>query len=186
MQLSSVYGQVEDFPNALAIMQLAHAAGLLTEDSEYRRLADLLVFNEVPYRGAQILTAAIEQKAVQVDAKLYEKLANCWLAAGEYDKAVPHLQRAAEMADSGDLFVRLGEVQVQRQDWPGAENALQKGIDKGKLKDVGNAHLWMGIALYSQDKLADARSWFQRASNSEKHRQTARGYLQAIEAKLRS
>ncbi len=64
MQLSSIYGQMEDYPNALAIMQLAYSAGLVTEDSEIRRLADLLLFNDVPYRGAQVLEAAIEKKIV--------------------------------------------------------------------------------------------------------------------------
>ena len=42
MQLSSVYVQMEDYANGLAIMQLAYNVGLLTEDSEIRRLADLL------------------------------------------------------------------------------------------------------------------------------------------------
>ena len=73
----------------------------MTEDSEVRRLADLLLFNDVPYRGAQVLEAAIEKKIVNLDDKLYEKLANCWIAAGEFDKSVPPLQRAAEMATHG-------------------------------------------------------------------------------------
>ena len=121
MQLSSVYGQMEDYPNALAIMQLANSAGLVTEDSEVRRLADLLLFNDVPYRGAQVIEAAIEKKIVNLDDKLYEKLANCWIAAGEFDKSLPPLQRAAEMASTGDTFIRLGEVQVQREDWPACD-----------------------------------------------------------------
>jgi tetratricopeptide (TPR) repeat protein len=87
MQLSSVYGQIEDYANALAVMQLANSAGLVTEDSEVRRLSDLLVFNDVPYRGAQVIEAAIEKKIVNVDEKLYEKLANCWIQAGELDKS---------------------------------------------------------------------------------------------------
>src|SRR5688572_21673137 len=98
MQLSQVYGQLEDYPNALASMQLAHHLGLVTEDAEIRRLADLLVFNGIPYRGGQVLEAAIEQKIVALDEKLYEKLANCWIAAGELDKSVAPLQRAAELA----------------------------------------------------------------------------------------
>jgi hypothetical protein len=40
----------------------------------------------------------------------------------------------------------------------------------------------MGIALFSQKKLTEAKTWFQRASQSEKHRQMSRGYLQLIES----
>ena len=182
MQLSSIYGQMEDYPNALAIMQLANSAGLVTEDGEVRRLADLLLFNDVPYRGAQVIEAAIEKKLVNLDDKLYEKLANCWIAAGEYDKAIPPLQRAAEMAANGDTFIRLGEVQVQREDWAAAIAAVQRGVDKGQLRDPANAQLMLGIAHYSQKNYAAARPFFERSRQSERHRQISDQYLQAIRA----
>jgi tetratricopeptide (TPR) repeat protein len=182
MQLSSVYGQMEDYPNALAIMQLAYSMGLVTEDSEIRRLADLLVFNDVPYRCSQVLETAIDKKAVSLDEKLYEKLANCWIAAGEFDKAIAPLQRTAELAANGDAFVRLGELQVQREDWDAAIAALQRGIDKGQLRDTGNAQLMMGVAHFSQKKFGEARTWLERAQRSDKHRQVATSYLQAINA----
>jgi tetratricopeptide (TPR) repeat protein len=183
MQLSAVYGQQEDYPNALAIMQLAYGAGLVTEDSEIRRLADLLVFNDVPYRGAQVLESAIEKKAVNLDDKVYEKLANCWIAAGELDKSIQPLQRGAELASTGEMFVRLGEVNIQREDWPAAQSALERGLNKGQLKDAANAQLLMGITLYNENKLADAKTWFQRSAQSEKHRQMSRGYMQLIDSK---
>ena len=183
MQLSAVYGQMEDYPNALAIMQLAYGAGLVSEDSEVRRLADLLLFNEVPYRGAQVLEAGIEKKIVKMDDKLYEKLANCWIAAGELEKSLQPLAKGAELASTGELYVRLGEVNIQREDWAAATAALDKGLNKGQLKDAANAQMLMGIALYNQKKLSEAKTWFQRSAQSEKHRQMSRGYLQLIESK---
>ena len=182
MQLSQVYGQLEDYPNALASMQLAYHLGLVTEDAEVRRLADLLVFNGVPYRGGQVLEAAIEQKIVTLDEKLYEKLANCWIAAGELDKSVAPLQRAAELAPTGDTFVRLGEVHAQRRDWPAAIAAIQRGVDKGELKDPGYAELWLGIAHYSQKRFDAAAPFFQRARQSDRHSQVAGNFLEAIRA----
>jgi tetratricopeptide (TPR) repeat protein len=180
LQLSQVYGLIEDYPNALASMQLAHHLGLVTEDADVRRLADLLVFNGIPHRGGQVLEAAIEQKTVTLDEKLYEKLANCWIAAGELDKSIAPLQRAAELAPTGDSFVRLGEVQAQRRDWPAAIATIQRGIDKGGLRDPGNAELWLGIAHYSQHRFDAAVPFFQRARQSDKHRQVAESYLKAI------
>lgn len=182
MQLSSVYGQMEDYPKALAVMQLAYNAGLVTEDAEYRRLADLLVFNQVPYRGAEVLETGIQKKIVTLDDKLYEKLANCWIAAAELDKAIEPLQKGAELSKNGDMYERLGEVQVQREDWAGAVAALQKSIDKGMLKDLGEAQLMMGISYYNQKDMGNAKTWLERAQKSEKHRQIASSYLQAIKA----
>jgi tetratricopeptide (TPR) repeat protein len=182
IQLSSIYGQLEDYPKALAVMQLAYSAGLVNEDQDVRRLADLLMFNDVPYRCAQVLEAGIEKNTVKPDDKLYEKLANCWIAAGEVDKSIPPLTRAAEASSNGDLFVRLGEVQMQREDWSAMQSALQKGLEKGQLKDTGNAQLLMGISLFNQKKCGDAKTWFQKARGIEKTRQMATGYLQLCEA----
>lgn len=182
LQLSSIYGQLEDYPNALASMQIAYNAGLVTEDADIRRLADLLLFNAVPYRGARVLEDAIEKKEVKLDDKLYEKLANCWIAAGEFDKATTPLQRAAELSSTGDLFVRLGELQGQRDDWDAALTALQRGVDKGQLKDPANAQLLIGIAHYSKKDYKEARPFLEKAAQSSKHKQIATSYLQAIKA----
>jgi len=184
LQLSSVYGQLENYAQSLAMLELAYAGGLLTEDSEYRRLSDLLVFSDIPYRGAKVLEDAISQKKVTADSKAYEKLANAWIAAREYEKSIAPLRRAAETSGNGDLFVRLGEVQVQRREWNGAIEAVRLGIEKGGLKDVGNAQLLMGIAYYSQSKPREARDWFVRASQSAKHRQNASQYIQAIDTAM--
>ena len=182
MQLSSVYVQLEDYPNGLAIMQLAYNVGLVTEDADVRRLADLLVFNDVPYRGAQVLEAGIEGKIMTLDDKLYEKLANCWIVAGELDRAIAPLQRAAELAPNGDLFVRLAEVQAQRKDWPAAIAAVQRGVE-GELRDPGSAQLMLGIAHYSQQNYDGAIPFLERARQTDKHRPMAITYLEAIRAR---
>ena len=82
----------------------SRSPGLVTEDAEIRRLTDLLLFNDVPYRGGQILEEAIQKKAVNVDDKVYDKLANCWIAAGELDKAIDPLERGGELASSGERW----------------------------------------------------------------------------------
>jgi Tfp pilus assembly protein PilF len=182
LQLSSVYQEIDDSPKALAVTQLAYMAGLLIEDSEIRRLADLLVYNEIPYRGGQILEQAIAASRITPDAALYEKLANCWMAAGEFDKSVPPLTLGAELAITGDLFVRLGEAQVQREDWTAAQSALEKGLSKGGLEDPGHAQLYMGIVLLKLGKMREAHEWFNRARGIERYRLQAEGYIRYIES----
>jgi tetratricopeptide (TPR) repeat protein len=183
LQLSSVYQQVEDYPHALAVAQLASSAGHVTEDADVRRLADLLLWSGVPYRGGQVLEAAIGRQLVTLDDKLYEKLANCWIAAGELDAAVAPLQRAAELAASGEVFVRLGELHVQREDWAAGIAAVQRGIAKGELRDPGNAELMIGVAHYNQRSYDDAVPYLERARRSDRHRQIAESFLQAIAAR---
>ena len=182
VQLSSVYGQLEQYQKALAIMQLAYDAGLIVDDGEVRRLVDLLLFNNVPYRCGTLLDGAIAKKQVKTDVKIYQKQADCWIAAREYTKAIGPLGRAAEMSPNGDLYVRLGEAQVQLNEWDDASDAILRGINKGGLRDTPYAQLMLGIALYNQKKLSQAEDWFQKAKSSNKQRKTAEGYLQLIRA----
>lgn len=179
-QLSSVYGQLEDYRNSLSVLQVAYNGGIISDDSDIRRLADLQLFNDAPYRCGLMIDEAISKKLVKVDFKLYEKQANCWIAARDFAKAIAPLGRAAEMAGNGDLYVRLGEVQIQRSEWGAAAEALQRGVRKGGLRDTGNAHLLMGIAQFNQKNYAGAKESFGRARNFDKHRKMADGYLQLI------
>ena len=109
-----------------------------------------------------------------------------WIAAGELDKAIEPLQKGGDISSSGDLFVRLGEVHIQRQDWEAAKTAIDRGLSKGQLKDTGSAQLLMGIVLFNEKKLEDARTWFERAEKSPRHKSIAENYLKIIGAQMAS
>ncbi len=182
MQLANVSAMLENYETALPAMQIPYYAELLTEASEYRRLADLLLHQGVPHRAAVMLRDAIVGKRLTGEAEDWERLGNCWLAARDYDRAVGPLRQAASLSDKGDLYQRLAEVHVQREDWPGAVDALVKAMDKGGLKNLPDVQLLMGIALYHQKKLKDARSWFQRAAQHTKTRSQAKGWVRYIDS----
>jgi tetratricopeptide (TPR) repeat protein len=181
VQLAAVNAQMSNFAEAAQSMQLAYYSGLLTEERDLRRLAELLVQIDVPYRAAKILSTAIDKNVFKPDSKTLEFLANCWIQAQEYKKATGPLQAAAEASDSGDLFVRLGQVYSQNEDWSNVATSVRKGIDKGKLKNRGDACLLLGIALYSQKKPEDSIRWFRCALDVESSRKPAEGWLKQID-----
>ncbi len=182
VQLSAVNRQLERYDESLAILEIANMAGLLTTDSDLRPMTDLEAFVGIPHRAATNLEAFIAKGTIKGDEKAYERLAFSWIEAREYKKAVAPLQKAGDMHENGDTFVRLAEVQLQRQDWAGATDALQKAISKGGLKDTGNTQLLMGIAFYSQKQPKEARVWFQRAATHDKQKKQAEAWLKHIEA----
>jgi tetratricopeptide (TPR) repeat protein len=183
LRLASLYQQQEEYAQALAAMQIAYNAGYLEQDSEYQRLSDMLRFNDIPYRAARVLKTAMDDEKVEADSETYEKLANAWIQARDFDEAIPPLTRAAELADNGDLFMRLGQVQIQREEWQEAADALQEAIEKGDLEDPGQTNLLMGIALFNLDRLGDAREYFQRATRSEQQREMASDYVKLIDSR---
>jgi tetratricopeptide (TPR) repeat protein len=180
LQLSSVYGRLGDYGNALAIMQVAYNGGMLTESGEILRLADLLLFNEVPLRAAQVLDEAMEAGTIRPAETAYAKLGEAWLAAGDFDRAVAPLEQAAQLSLTGDRFVRLGEAQLEREDSAAAEAALSRAIAKGGLMDLGEAQFLMGVALYAQGRYAEARPWFEQSRAEPRHHDVSERYLRVI------
>jgi tetratricopeptide (TPR) repeat protein len=181
MQLSSVYSTQEKYDLALATMEVAYYGGLLTEASEYRRLADLAINQNLPYRAAQILSRAIADKKLESDAKDMEKLGNCWAASRHLDKAIPPLNQAASLSESGDLYLRVAEIHEEREEWQKAVDAVSHAVEKGKLKNAAEAEILMGVAFINQKKLKEARTRFQKAAQDERKRNEAQGWLRYIE-----
>lgn len=167
VQLSLIYGASDDYHESLAVQQLAYAQGLLVEDRELRRLARSYLYNEMPFQAARVLEQGVENGAIEEDTEALELLGNSWISAREYARALPPLKRAAAIADDGALYVRLGQVLVQRESWSEAVAALTKALGKGGLEDEGRAKLLLAIALYSDGRLGEARAWFTRAAQHE-------------------
>lgn len=184
MSLSTVHGALGNYEEAAIPLQLAYEQGLLTEDDHLRRLGQLLLFLNLPYRAAEVLEDGLEEEVIDVDSDVLAMLSNSWIAAREYEAAVDPLERAAAMSDDGELYIRLAQVHVQRENWDGATGALRKALDKGSLGQTGDAHLLMGIALYSQKRPGEARRWFQNASGYDSSEEEARIWLNHIDQEL--
>jgi tetratricopeptide (TPR) repeat protein len=181
MQLSLIYGARGDYERALRIQQLAYAQDLLTKGDELRRLARTYLFHQLPYPAAQVLERGLEEGQIETNRKVLELLGNSWIAAREYEKSMEPLQRAADMAEDGRLYLRLGQVHVQREDWSEATALIQKAIEKGGLEDAGKAHLLLGISYYSDDHPESARSAFAHARDHESTRTDANAWLDHID-----
>jgi Tfp pilus assembly protein PilF len=186
LQLSTVHGALEHYQESLVQLQLAYAQGILTEDAELRRLAELLLFLELPYRAAGVMELGLVEDRVKRDTEAYELLSNSRIAAREFGAAVAPLEQAAELAEDGELYIRLAQVHLQGEDWEAAADSIRRAMNKGGLKSEGDAKLLMGIAYYSQKKPQQALTWFGRASRHEESAQEANVWLRYIERELQS
>ncbi|MGH7802788.1 MAG: tetratricopeptide repeat protein, partial [Candidatus Binatia bacterium] len=182
LQLSAVHAQLGAFDQAAVPLQLAYYGGLLTEHQDIERLSQILLRIGIPYRAGQLLGEAISKSKIPATAKSYELLANCWVAAREFEKSIDPLRKAANLSDDGELFLRLAEVYVQKEDWGNASEATRQALAKGKIKNAGNAQVLMGIAAYNQKKVDEAKTWFERSRGHAENRQQADGWLAHIES----
>ena len=181
VQLSLIYGARENYRHSLSVQQVAYLQDLLTEDAELRRLARSYLFGNLPYQAAKVLDKGLQEEVIEPDAAAYELLANSWIAAREYDRSLPPLRRAADLSKGGKLFVRLGQVHLQREEWKEAASMLEKAVAKGDLDNPGNALLLLGISHYNAERVGTARTYFVKARQHEKTRPEAERWLKHLE-----
>lgn len=182
LQLSAYHGLLENHAAALAVLELAQHAGLITAEAELLRLADLAAVNGIPYRCASVMTRGLERAQIAPSEEAYKRTGNCWLAARELDRSLAPLTHAAELGMSGDNFLRLAEVQAQREDWEAVVSAADRGIAKGRLEDPGKAYMLKGIALFKLARKAEARASFEGAAGFPRHLPMAREYIRMIDS----
>jgi tetratricopeptide (TPR) repeat protein len=186
LQLSTVHGALGNYEDALVPLQFAYAQNLLTTDEELRRLAQLLLYLDLPFRAAGVLSLGLEHERIDEDVEVYQLLGNSWIAAREYENAVAPLAQAAKLATTGDLYMRLAQVHIQRERWAEATIALEQALEKGGLADEGDVYLLMGIAHYSQKRPGHATRWFRRALEHSNSRKEAESWLSYIHRELTS
>ena len=180
VQLALIYGAQGNYEGSLAIQQLAHAQGYLTEGRELSRLGRSYLYHSLPQPAAEVLSQGLEGGQIEVEADVLEMLANAYIAAREYDAAIAPLQQAASISEDGKLYVRLSQVHIQREEWGECANLLDKALEKGGLEDPGNAQLLLGICLYSDGRVLPAQRWFERAQGHDTTQVQATAWLQHI------
>ena len=186
LQYAGLESTIGDPSGAAVAFELPYRAGWFTGEENTLRLTQFLIQAGIPYRAGEVLTQAMQKNEAKSDIQNYNLLSNCWLAAKEYDRAIKPMRRAAELSPSGENYLRLAQVYVQREDWPNAAETLHQAIDKGDLKNTGDALLLMGIVTYNQKQLASARAWFSKAKAYSTSRAHAEGWLAHIDDQERS
>ena len=182
VQLSAAYAQLDDHKQALAVLALARAQGMLNEGRELTHLVQLYLYNDIPYEAGQVLEESLAAGKVEATSDTWRLLSEAWVNARERGKAQKPLEQAAAGSATGDLYVRLAQIQIDREEWGAARQSLTRAIQKGKLTDPGSAQLLLGVASASDEQWEQALTAFQAAAQFEKNRRTAEAWLAQIKA----
>ncbi|MEO1481950.1 MAG: tetratricopeptide repeat protein [Myxococcota bacterium] len=168
LQLAGIYGELNDEKRSLAVYQLAYAGGFLVDPSHIKNLAQMLVYQNVPLKGAQILEKEMNTtKRIETNVDNLKVLADAWVRAKELEIAVKPLSRAAKLGKSGELYLRLAQLHLESERWGPAVKAASDAVSTGKLKDSGQAYLIRGIASFYDGKRSAAVKALQRAAKSK-------------------
>lgn len=184
IQLSAIYGSLDRDHASLTAMELAYWLGFLTESKELVRMAELYLYNGIPYQAGRVLEKGFEAKRIEKIEKNWQLLADSWLRAQEVDSAIGPLERAAALSEDGELSVRLGHVYLRRDNWSKAARALRAGVRKGGLKKPASAQLLLGISLFHSGKKEAAEKAFGAAAKNASTKRSARQWLTHLRRSL--
>ena len=150
---------------AFEVQKAMYLGGLLQTEDELMRIVNFYNSFDVPYASAKILEKEMNAGRISRNYQRLELLANLYQVAREFDRAIPVIEQAAEMAPDGKMYERLGRSFSELQQWAEAEDALIKAIDKGGLADAGLAWVLVGQSRYERDDRSGARAAFRNANN---------------------
>jgi tetratricopeptide (TPR) repeat protein len=181
-QLSGILFEVRKDPDALAVLALAERRGYINEETEYRNLSNMYMFLQIPLKAAGVLQRGIDQKQVPGTEKNWESLANAWLLAREYDKAEAAMKHAAAASEKGELYKRLGQIQIENENWKEALASLQKAQQKGGLKEPGETAFLIGVCAVELKQWKTADAALRKAMEFEKTSKIAGEWLNHLQA----
>ena len=125
------------------------------------------------------------EEIVDANERNLRLLSQAWYQAREDQKAIPPLGRAAKLSDDGELYVRLGQAHINLENWTDASAALQKGINMGGLKRDDTAYVMLGMALFNQKRLEQARRAFQKAAADNRSKRAANQWIAYVDSEIR-
>jgi tetratricopeptide (TPR) repeat protein len=181
VQLATIENSLGQEDNALATLGIAHVNSLLSDDREYRQRARMCFVRDLPECCARTLEDGMASGHVKPDAEAWQLLANCRIAAREIDKAIEPLAKAGELSEDGKGFLMLGQIQLQKDRFDAARDALQKARTKAKPDQRPSIELLIGIADLGADRFDDAEQAFHAAQSDDKTRAAADSYLKHLE-----
>ena len=185
LTLAGIYSEQGDTKKQMALTEVLYEKGLLNSASNVTNLANLYLMHGLPYKAAILLQAEIDKKVVESNERNLRLLSQSWYQAREDQKAIPPLRIAAGMSDDGELYVRLGQSHINLEQWKDASTAIQKGLNMGGLKRTDQANIMLGMALFNQKRLTQARRAFERANRDKRSARTANQWIKYVDSEIK-
>jgi tetratricopeptide (TPR) repeat protein len=206
IQLGGIYNELGREKDYMITLKAAYQKDMLNRESEYLALAQLLLINQNPYWAANVLVAGqnkivtytettkdkVTGEEIKVEKtgpviketeKNLKLLADSWRMAQEVDKAIPVLEKAAQMSKDGKSYVLLGNLYLSEDRLELAVESIKKGLKKGKIDKISQVHLTLGQAYFELQKFDDAKKEFRTAARDKdkKIKSTANNWIKYTE-----
>ncbi|MEJ0040319.1 MAG: hypothetical protein WDO68_30560 [Gammaproteobacteria bacterium] len=181
-QLSSLFYEMKQDTEAVAVLALAERQGFISKPNEIRNLYSVYMILELPYKAGTSLQTAIDKGLVPADEKNLEAVADAWINARESKSAEATLRKLAGMSERGDYFFKLGAMFGDEERWKESKEMLEKALSKGDLKRPGEAWMRLAVATYNLKDANATQAALRKALGYNESRKQAGEWLQHLGA----
>lgn len=178
IQLASVYQELNQEETFFSLLEAAYKQGFLDDRSaQIINVAQIQMSRRAPIKCAWIIKRALEEELVENNAQNQKLLGQCYMQASDYRRALEPLSKAAAEDSDGDLWLQIGQVQMQLDRYDDAEKSFTKmiktfeedtkNIKKNESKLLAGI-MMRGQALTELKRFKDAKDAFRKASRLAK------------------
>ena len=183
--LAGIYSELGDTKKQLALTEVLYDSGILSRAGDITNLANLYLLHGLPYKAAVVLEKEMNSNLVESNERNLRLLSQAWYQAREDQKAIPPLERAAEMTNEGDLYIRLAQAHINLENWGDAASAARKGIQAGGLRRPDQANIMLGMALFNEKRLEQAKRAFEAAARDNRSKRTATQWIAYVDSEIK-
>ena len=152
-----------DDHNLLMIYRVMYDTDSMNAGSDYMEMAQLLGDAALPGEAAAVLDKAMSSGKFteQKDKDRAARLSNTLKPRAETDKkGEAAFDAEAAKNPAGELDVKSGEIYYGSGDYQGAVTAISRGIQKGQIKHLDQAYVYLGRSHVALKNDADAAKAF--------------------------
>lgn len=182
--LVSLLARTDQEEQAFEANKLMYLNGLFTESQELVRLAQYYSFYNNPYRGAQILEREMNAGRVENTVDNLTLLSNMWRQAAEFERALPVLRRISEARGDGQTALQLAEAYYQLNQWEQSAQAFQTALNRGGLRQPGDAWVLLGTARFNLNDNQGALAAFREGARFPSSRNQANGWIRFVNGQI--
>jgi hypothetical protein len=137
-----------DDRNTLMLYRVMYDTAAMTAGSDYIEMAQLLGDSALPAEAQTVLEKAMSSGLINDQQKeRTTRLLNSFKSRADADmRGLAQLDAEAKKDPAGELDVRLGEVDYGFGDYQNAVTAINRGLQKGQVKHLDDAYVYLGLS----------------------------------------
>jgi hypothetical protein len=151
-----------DDRNTLMIYRIMYNTNSMNADTDYIEMAQLLADAALPGEAQTVLEKAMSSGVVKDEHKeRTTRLVNSLKSRADADKkGLASFDTEAAKNPAGELSVKLGEVYYGFGDYQKGVDSITAGLQKGQVKHLDEAYVYLGLAEVQLKNFAEAKRTF--------------------------